>query len=126
MKPAYTLSILFHCCCAVIAQSVFSQIPGMKVYTQLDGYPGTVGYVINQDKRGFIWVGTDKGAICFDGKQFKIYDDRMGMADKEIITAIPLEDNSVMLVPVLNNFSYYKNGQIITKSAELKKIRNRD
>ncbi|HYG17179.1 MAG TPA: hypothetical protein VEC12_15585, partial [Bacteroidia bacterium] len=126
MKPVHILSILFYCCFLLPQQFVSGQIPGMKVYTQLDGYPGTVGYVINQDNRGFLWIGTDKGAVCFDGKSFRVYDDRHGLADKEIIAAVPTGNDNVMLMPILNNFSYYKNGRIITKSSELRKIKHRD
>lgn len=91
-----------------------AQIPGMKAYTQLDGYPGTVGYVMYQDEKGFIWIGTDNGAVAFDGKRFKVIDDRLGLVDKEILVAAPVKGGRVVCVPLLNNLSYYENGKVIT------------
>lgn len=106
---------------------VRGQVPGMKVYSQFDGYTATIGYVITQDDKGFIWVGTDKGAICFDGKRFKVIDDRMGLIDQEILMAAPCNDGRVMLVPLLNNISYYQDGKVITpqQNPSLKQVRNK-
>lgn len=106
---------------------VHCQVPGMKVYSQFDGYTATIGYVISQDDKGFIWIGTDKGAICFDGKRFKVIDDRMGLIDQEILMAAPCNDGRVMLVPLLNNISYYQDGKVITpkQNPSLKQVRNK-
>lgn len=107
--------------------SAFAQIPGMKVYSQFDGYVATIGYVITQDEKGFIWIGTDKGAICFDGKRFKVIDDRMGLIDLEILMAAPCNDGRVLLTPLLNNISYYEDGRVVTpqQNPTLKQIRNK-
>ncbi len=90
----------------------------MKVYTQLDGYPGTVGYVMYQDEKGFMWIGTDNGAVVFDGKRFKVIDDRLGLIDKEILVAIPAKGGRVVFSPLLNNLSYYENGKVTTASQD--------
>lgn len=98
-----------------ITQNVLhAQLPGMKVYTQLDGFPGTVGYIINQDAKGFMWIGTDNGTAWFDGKKFNVIDDKQGLTDKEILTALPYGEQHVLNIPLLNNISYWKNGKIIT------------
>ncbi len=99
----------------------------MKVYSQFDGYAATTGYVITQDEKGFIWVGTDKGAICFDGKRFKVIDERMGLIDKEILMAAPCNDGKVLLTPLLNNISYYQDGRVVTpqQNSTLKQIHNK-
>lgn len=97
---------------------VFGQLPGMKVYTQLDGYPGTTGYLIHQDEKGFIWIGTDNGAVRFDGKRFKVFDDRLGLMDKEILIPQPSKNGIVVFLPLLNNLSYYDNGKVITASQD--------
>jgi ligand-binding sensor domain-containing protein len=91
-----------------------AQLPGMKIYTQLDGYPGTTGYHISQDVKGFIWVSTNNGAACFDGKRFRVVDNKDGLIDKEILYALPYGQEDVLLMPILNNLALYKNGRIIT------------
>lgn len=95
---------------------VNAQLPGMKVYTQLDGFPGTVGYLINQDAKGFMWIGTDNGVVRFDGKKFTVIDNELGLTDKEILMALPYSEQYVLNIPLLNNISYWKNGKVITPS----------
>lgn len=103
-----------------IAFSFYAQVPGVKTYTQLDGYPGSVGYLIFQDNRGFIWVGTDKGVAVFDGQKFRTLDDRDGLLNKEIISAYPVCNDRVVFTPLLNNISFYEKGKIITSEQEPK------
>jgi ligand-binding sensor domain-containing protein/two-component sensor histidine kinase len=93
-----------------------AQLPGMKVYTQLDGFPGTVGYLINQDAKGFMWIGTDNGVASFDGKKFTVIDNEQGLTDKEILMALPYSKQYILNVPLLNNISYWKNGKVITSA----------
>jgi len=38
-----------------------------------DGLPGSTVMTIEQDRLGFIWIGTNDGLCRFDGTQFKIY-----------------------------------------------------
>lgn len=47
-----------------------AQVPGMRKYTLVDGFTANNGYYIDQDKRGYLWIGTDNGGMRFDGKQF--------------------------------------------------------
>jgi ligand-binding sensor domain-containing protein/two-component sensor histidine kinase len=90
------------------------RLPGMKVYGQFDGYPADIGYLINQDEKGNIWLGSDKGAIRFDGARFRVFDERDGLRDKEILLAIPCDSGSVIFLPVLNNISRFRKDQADT------------
>lgn len=91
-----------------------AQIPGLKVYSNQHGYPGSAGYLIGQDHRGFIWIGTNNGVTRFDGQQFEVFDTDDGLVDKEIIMVVPGGDSSVVFLPLLNNLSYYREGQVYT------------
>src|SRR4051812_16819532 len=108
---SYCLLIFFS---VIFCPAAKAQLPGMKIYTQLDGYPGTTGYHISQDAKGFIWVSTNNGAACFDGKRFRVVDNKDGLIDKEILYALPYGQEDVLLMPLLNNLALYKNGRIIT------------
>lgn len=103
----------------LLFQHAKAQLPGMKIYTQLDGYPGTIGYHISQDVKGLIWIGTNNGAVCFDGKKFSVVDDKDGLTDKEILHVVPYGEQRVLLLPLLNNIALYRNGKVIT-AAQLK------
>lgn len=113
--------------CSLLAHGLFAQIPGLKVYSQLDGFPGFEGYIMHQDNRGFLWIGTDNGVTCFDGQSFESFPTSMGKPDEEILMAVPDTNNRVLLVPLLNNFTYLDNGERVSaiQDPSLAEIRNR-
>jgi len=98
----------------------------MRQYTLLDGYTATSGYVIKQDQKGYLWIGTDNGAQRFDGKKFQVLRDCFMPTDQEILSCNPYGKDQVLLVPLLNNIAYYKDGDIISgrKDHRLNLIRN--
>ncbi len=100
-------------------------VPGMRIYDASKGFPAYKSYIINQDSTGFIWIGTDQGAVFFDGQQFEIVDEKSGLTDKEILQAIPSQGRKVILSPLLNNWACYKDGHLLPDSLlELKQIKN--
>jgi ligand-binding sensor domain-containing protein len=56
---------------------VFSQLsepqPKFHSYTVEDGLPSSETYFIHQDRKGFIWICTDRGVVKFDGYNFKLF-----------------------------------------------------
>ena len=101
-------------------------VPGMRIYDSSDGYPANTGYVISQDSTGFIWIGTDQGAVCFDGHQFEVVDEKDGVTDKEILKVVPASDRKVILCPLLNNWACYKDGHLLSASElDLDQVKNR-
>jgi hypothetical protein len=103
-----------------------AQMPVMRKYTLLDGYTATNGYVIQQDQKGYWWLGTENGALRFDGSKFELLRDRFMPADQEILSCNPYGKGQVLLVPLLNNIAYYKDGEIISsrKDPHLNLLRN--
>lgn len=103
-----------------------AQMPVMRKYTLLDGYTATNGYAIQQDQKGYLWLGTENGALRFDGTKFEVLRDRFMPADQEILSCNPYGKGQVLLVPLLNNIAYYKDGEIISgrKDPRLNLIRN--
>ena len=51
----------------------FAQDPISFAITAEDGLPNQTIYSITQDKKGFIWLGTDAGLYKYDGIRFKEY-----------------------------------------------------
>jgi len=107
---------------------VVAQLPGMHQYTLLDGYTGTNGYVVQQDPKGYIWLGTGNGALRFDGKKFQRISDPAGPADQEILSCEFFGEDNVLLVPILNNISWYSRGEVFSgqRDPRLACIRNRE
>jgi hypothetical protein len=118
--------LLLFCVDLGLPFTVIAQLPGMRKYTLIDGYTATNGYVIQQDQKGFLWLGTENGALRFDGKRFQVLRDRLMPADQEILSCNPYGKDQVLLVPLLNNITYYKDGEIISsrKDPRLNLIHN--
>jgi len=62
--------ITFSVCRAQIKPSDFNDY---KHYTDENGLPSTYISVIQEDKNGFLWIGTSRGVSRYDGNQFTNY-----------------------------------------------------
>ena len=91
-------------------------MPGLRVFTQGDGYPAQTGYLINQDSLGFIWVGTDQGAVRYDGINFELFDVKFGLKDREVLEAKPISGNRIVFAPLLNSLACFKDDKLIPDS----------
>lgn len=65
--PMRTLPILV---LLLVLQQVHGQYPFVKKLNYPDQLPTQVVYDMLTDKKGYIWVGTDKGLFRFNGKNF--------------------------------------------------------
>jgi ligand-binding sensor domain-containing protein len=74
---------LFFCwlCCDFLA----AQTPGYIHFGIEDGLPSNLVYCTLQDRQGYIWFGTDKGLVRFDGERFKTYGIADGLPDSEVL-----------------------------------------
>jgi len=52
---------------------VAAQDPYVVTFSEFDGLPSNAVYQTFQDKKGFIWLATDRGLTRYDGYQFKTY-----------------------------------------------------
>lgn len=63
---------------------ISAQIPSPFNYSMTDGLPSERIFCAAQDKRGFIWFGTDAGLSFFNGREFLTYTIKDGLADNQI------------------------------------------
>ncbi len=103
---------------SVAGGALVAQIPGMRVFDESDGYTATTGYIVNQDSSGFIWIGSNKGAIRYDGHRFSVFDEHNGLKDKEITQALPSTGGFVLLTPLVNAIAYYHKGSIVNEDRD--------
>jgi ligand-binding sensor domain-containing protein len=108
----YLLSLLLLC------NPLAAQVPGMRKYTQLDGYTATVGYEINQDEKGYIWLGTDNGGMNFDGKVFRQAQNTGNGSDAEILFCRPVGADRILLLPMTSTPTYLDKGKLVTAAED--------
>ncbi len=106
------------CCLLLGAIPLRAQLPGMLRFGRTEGYNATIGYNIHQDGKGYIWIGSDIGAIRFDGKTFKYFDQRDGLTDIDIMDCMPYGNDEVLLIPLLNNLARYRSGKVVPPAAD--------
>ncbi|MBL7963320.1 MAG: hypothetical protein JNM31_05675 [Flavobacteriales bacterium] len=76
--------------CAVLvglagtAWAAFAQDPLFRRFSTMEGMPSNTVYQAVQDKQGFIWFGTDAGAVRFDGTHLDRFDVAKGLSDEEV------------------------------------------
>lgn len=58
---------------SILALSSFGQHPDYWQLTEDEGLPSNVVYDIIQDSRGFMWIGTDRGLVKYNGQSVVTY-----------------------------------------------------
>lgn len=85
-------------------------------FTIKDGLPSNTIYGIIQDKRGFIWIGTDAGLSRYDGYEFKNYDLSDGLPDVEILNLFEDSVGRIWLFTLNGQVGYIEGDSIYTSS----------
>lgn len=67
-----------------IAGIINGQEPVYKNFTTSDGLPSTETYTCIQDSKGYMWFGTDRGIVRYDGYNFKVYTTAEGLPDNTV------------------------------------------
>ncbi|WP_449398355.1 hypothetical protein [Chryseobacterium wanjuense] len=111
MKKTHKYTLLF--IIFLFPALCLAQIPGLINYNEDNGLNSYYTYTIHQDKKGFVWIGSDNGFFRFDGKEFIQYTKRDGLKNVDILECLPLSNNEIFINSFLNDFAYLKNGKII-------------
>ncbi len=85
--PFFNIALVFFCWVggAVAAQSTQLHF---EHFTTDDGLPSSQTYTVFEDRKGFLWIGTDNGVARFDGYNFKVFDSNDGLDDVVVFTII--------------------------------------
>ena len=70
--------------CLSLAVPGNAQLYSFRYYGVEDGLTNLAVKVIFQDRRGFLWVGTEGGVFRFDGSQFQRYGPAQGLPTESI------------------------------------------
>lgn len=98
------------------SQKCFSQFrppqPKFYNYTVEDGLPGSETYFVHQDKKGYIWICTDRGVSRFDGYKFENFTTANGMTDNVVFKIFEDYKGRIWFVTYNSQLCYYEDGRI--------------
>jgi len=90
-----------------------SQTYRFNNYTIENGIPQNFIYSIDQDKNGYLWIGTGEGLSRFDGHQFKTYKKENGLVEDVITCSYEATDGSIWFGHNSGAITQLKNGIFI-------------
>jgi len=94
----------------------FAHEDRFKTFTESDGLPARLTMFWQENERGEIWVGTERGAAYFDGTAFQPIDDER-LRDQAIINMVLDKQDRVWLLT--GDWNLYHQGPDGAKSFEL-------
>lgn len=79
-----------------------------------NGLPSNRIYSITQSAAGYIWIGTDRGVVRWDGRSFKTYTTADGLPDNEVLYVFD-DDYGRIWINCFNTApAYIKGGAVYT------------
>ncbi|MBK8565909.1 MAG: histidine kinase [Saprospiraceae bacterium] len=91
-----------------------AQEPAYLHYDVADGLPSSLVYCALQDSKGFMWLGTDKGLVRFDGSRFKVFGIKDGLPDLEVLSLFEDMEGRIWMSCLQNKPVFLLNGEIHT------------
>lgn len=93
---------------------VKAQEPAYIHYGVPDGLPSSQVYQSIQDERGYMWFGTDRGLVRFDGYDFKVYTEEDGLASSVIFGFCKDRKKRIWMYTYAGGISYLEEDSIVT------------
>jgi len=115
-----TLYFIIALCLLLPFSRLASQnLPTIQHYTIDDGLPHNVVYDILQDKKGYLWLGTDDGLVRFDGRNFKTYTTEDGLLSNYIISLQEADDSTLWVGSWKGGVNCLKNDSVFTPAIDI-------
>ena len=86
--------------------------PSFRHFTTEDGLPSSEVYNILQDRKGNIWLGTDRGVTRFDGYQFRTFSYKDGLTDNTVFKLMEDKKGRVWMLTFSGRIFYFENDKI--------------
>src|SRR3954463_7666454 len=74
--------------------------PAYKHFTTDDGLPSSETYRVLQDRKGFIWIATDKGVSRYDGYSFQNFTIQDGLPDNSVLNLFEDSKGRIWFIPI--------------------------
>lgn len=85
-------------------------------YDLTNGLPGNFGYIMYQDRQGYLWISTENGLARFNGYEFTVFTAKDGLPDNEIFNMAEDNQGRLWLCPFANSLCYLSQDKIYNSS----------
>lgn len=96
----------------LISHITSAQSPYFKHFTVENNLPSSECYQVLQDKKGYIWIATDKGVARYNGYQFQTFTKEDGLPENCIIRMHEDHEGRIWFGGVSNQIAYFENNKI--------------
>ncbi|AEA44295.1 sensor histidine kinase [Fluviicola taffensis] len=102
--------------------------PSFTNFSVNEGLPSSETYYVHQDRKGFIWICTDRGVVKYDGYRFKVFTKKDGLVDNVVFKVMEDYKGRIWFISYNNLLCYYENDKIrpYKFNAVIKKYRGRN
>ena len=90
-----------------------SQSPRFQNYSVVDGLPSSECYQVLQDKKGFMWIATDKGVVRFDGDNFQFFTISDGLPENCILRMSEDDSGRIWVAGFSGKIAYFENNRFV-------------
>ena len=98
------LSIIIFAC---YANPLFSKTYSFNHYGINDGLPSSEVHAVIQDKQGFMWFGTDRGVVRYDGHEFQVFNTNNGLVDNVVFHIYEDHSGRIWFASYSGQLCYY-------------------
>ena len=105
--PYFFICISF---CLLIIKPVAAQFYSIHKFTSSEGLIHSNVYRIFQDKKGFLWFGTEDGLSSYNGKTFTNYTSANGIYPSSIMAVMEQEDENKLICHYNGHIEILSNG----------------
>ncbi len=108
--------------CFIMLSSAYGQKIKFKVFDIENGLPNNFINTIDQDKNGYLWIGTSEGLAKYNGLNIEQFKTKDGLSD-DFISVTYIDNQGTMWLGHSNgNVSYYNKGRFDTIGSGLNTI----
>ncbi len=86
--------------------------PEVIQYTSKNGLPTSMIFKVLEDRQGYIWLGTNHGAVRYDGHSFRTYTTRDGLVDNTILDIVEDDQGRLWFLSLSKKLCYLQNERI--------------
>ena len=101
---------VFFLLCWLLPAAVFCQNFPLQHFTTENGLPSNTTYSVYRDSKGFLWIGTDKGVVRYNGIEFEKFNTDDGLPDNDIFFFLEDHEGRLWLSTYNGELCFYNDG----------------